>query len=864
MELLEREPFLAELNAAQAEAIRGRGRLALVSGEAGIGKTSLVDRFVGRRERAIRLFWGACDALFTPRPLGPLHDMAPEIGGELQAQLAAQAPRQQIFSTLLAELKRRPAIAVFEDIHWADEATFDLLRYLGRRIGQTSALLILTYRDDELGPRHPLRILLGDLAARPHAHRLALAPLSESAVRELVGQEPMDAAELHRQTSGNPFYVTEVLASPEGGVPTTIRDAVLARVARLSPSGLAVLEAAAVVGPRIEPWLLTEVTGAEAQAAEESLAAGMLLSLESELAFRHDLARNTILETIFPPRRQVLHRLVLDALKSSPDGRSDLTRLVHHAEAAGDIEAVLEYAPAAARQASTAGAHRAAATLFGLALAHAADLPGSARAAWLEAHARESVFINDVSAAVEGRRQAVELWRKEGNSLKEGENLAFLSMALNMVERWEEAEQTSLHAIQILETLPLGRELAVAYRINALIHLFHHDFEKGLELAEKAAALAEQVGDPLVIAMTCDTLGSVWMYLDYRRGSEILQRCLSISTEAGLDARAATVYANYGSIACELFQLEDAERLLAEGLAFTAERDLDHLRPYLLAWYGLTLLYLGRWKEAEGAAAQVRRETGLSAQSRVPALVLEGRLQSRRGEKTALPALAQALEIANRSNQFQHLAPVCSARAEAAWLAGNRRNTLEEARTLFGLAVDKRHPWVAGELAFWHWQAGEAVEITDWMARPYALQIAGDWQGAAAEWQRLGCPYERARALADGDQPAQIRALEIFKGLGAQPMAAMVRQKLEETGVATIPRGPRPTTRENPFGLTNRQVEILELLMEDLTNAQIADRLHISPKTVDHHVSAVLSKLGVATRQDAAALARQQPPPAPI
>jgi DNA-binding CsgD family transcriptional regulator len=145
------------------------------------------------------------------------------------------------------------------------------------------------------------------------------------------------------------------------------------------------------------------------------------------------------------------------------------------------------------------------------------------------------------------------------------------------------------------------------------------------------------------------------------------------------------------------------------------------------------------------------------------------------------------------------------------------------------------------------------------MVQPFVLEIQGNWRAAAAMWEELGCPYERARALAQGNSEAQREALLIFEQLGARPMAERVRAQLRAAGVQTIPRGPRAATRQNPFGLTNRQVEILSLLAKNLTNAEIAARLHISPKTVDHHVSAVLAKLDVSTRDQAALLARQHP-----
>lgn len=858
MNLLERDAPLHELQEALQAVMGGNGRIVLISGEAGIGKTSLVEKFTGDQKGLVRVLWGVCDAMFTPRPLGPLHDMAAQISVNLSRLLNADANRTAIFSAALSELQDRPTIAVFEDLHWADEPTLDLLRFLGRRIARTTALLVLTYRDDELGLQHPLRTLLGDLGPSATTCRLSLQPLTETAVRTLVGERNLDAAGLHCQTGGNPFFVTEVLAGAGDGLPPTIRDAVLARTARLSPPAQAVLQAAAVIGSYIEPWLLAGVTGAETQAADECLTSGILQVQEEILAFRHELSRQAVLETIPLHQRIAWHGQVLKALQVSPTGRSDLARLAYHAGAAGDRDAVLEFAPAAARQASTDGAHRAAADLYALALRYADELPLAEHALLLEAHAHENKLIDNEPTAIADRRQAIKLWQAAGNRLKVGENLAYLAIALAGIDR-AEAEQASQAAIEVLANLPAGRELALAYRTRALVHVIEQEYAEALALAHKAVALVEQVGNPLVLAMAYDTMGLAWIYLDYERGCEVLHRCLEIATGAGLDARVATVYSNLGSASCRLYRFSQAESYLAQGIAYTTERDLDLMRLYMLAWRALTLLYLGHWHEAENVAAEVLRRIGISPHNRFPAMVALARLRTRRGEPDADHLLDEALELATPSGYFQHIVAVRLARAEAAWWSGDRERTLEEVRPIYERAICKRQPWVGGELAFWRWQAGEAVETPAWMAKPFALQITGDWRAAAAAWEHLGCPYEQARALADGDPEAQIAALAICEQLGARPLAEFVRQKLRQAGIQIIPRGPRAATRENPFGLTKRQVEILALLTEHLTNAQIAARLHISAKTVDHHVSAVLAKLDVHSRDEAAGLARQHP-----
>ena len=855
MKLLERDACLDELARALQDAACGEGRVVLVSGEAGIGKTALLDCFTRQRCGAARVLWGACDAMFTPRPLGPLHDMAAHMPGSVPGLLHSNANRTALFAAVLAELQGCLSIAVFEDVHWADEATLDLLRFLGRRMARTAALLVMTYRDDELGPQHPLRIVLGDLVTLPVTRRVPLRSLTATAVRTLVGARAIDAAALHRQTGGNPFFITEVLASTDGGLPPSIRDAVLARTARLSLSAQAVLQAAAVVGPRIESRVLAEVIGAEATAADECLAMGMLLVQGEALTFRHELARQTILESISPPHKMALHRMTLDTLKASPARHYDLSRLAHHAEAAGDREAVLEYAPAAARQAAASRAHREAASLYALALRFADDLPADRRVLLLEAYAQECQWIGQQTESITAQRQALALWGDLGEPLQQGESLVRLMTMLIRAGQTVEVEQGISALIARLEALPPGRELALAYRMQAWVYLLHRDCTQALVRAEKALTLAVRFQDNDILAALYTTIGTAWLFLDYERGCEYLHRSIAFARDAGLEMWVNIMYSNLGSCSGELYQFHRAERYLAASIAYATECDLsDH---YMRAWQALTYVHLGRWHDAAAAATAVLHSASGKTIGRITVLVALGRLRARRGDPGVHTALDEALELATQAANIQRLGPVYAARAEAAWLAGDRVGTLQEAGALYDLVVSKQHPWIAGELAFWRWRAGDTVTPPDWIAAPFAFHLAGDWRAAAAAWEQLGCPYEQAGALADGDRAAQTAALAIFDGLGALPAAADLRQRMRAAGLQNIPRGPRPATRDNPFGLTSRQMDILALLAEDLTNAQIAARLYLSPKTVDHHVSAVLAKLDVHCREAAAAVARQ-------
>jgi DNA-binding CsgD family transcriptional regulator len=857
--LLERDGCLQRLEDGLGDALGGDGRVMLVSGEAGIGKTSLVRSFTRSQGRP-RVLWGACDSQFTPRPLGPLHDIAVQLAGPVPRLLSASADRSTVFQAVLEELRGRPTIGVFEDVHWADDATLDLLGYLSRRLGASTTLLVLTFRDDELGPSHPLRVLLGDLAASPITRRVVPPPLSEDAVRRLVGTTDIDAATLHRRTAGNPFFVTEVLANAGLALPSTIRDAVLARAARLSLAAQEVLHAAAVLGPRIEPTLLAAMGFVDTAPVEECVQRSMLVGDGDLLAFRHELARHSILEIVSPATTVDLHRRALRVLRTVSLGHPDAARLAHHAEGAGDCAAILEYATVAARQAAVSMAHHEAAKLYGLALRCADELDPVDRAALFEAHSWECNVIDRRAEAIASGRAAAALRQKVADTTRQAQNLARLVPMLLRVGETSEAERCSHEAVRLLEPLPRGPEFALACRTEALVALARRDSLEAIRWGERAIELAEECGDADVAGMTSAAVGSAWAMLDYERGRQYLEACLRRALELDRPTHAANVFGHLGLRSAELYHLDRAERYLAEGIAFTEGRDLDTFHLLMVACQSLTLMHLGRWREAEAMARDVLQHTGMSAVNRLPALVALGRLHARADLADSHWSLDEALAVATPIGSAETVGLVRAARAEAAWVAGDGVRTLEEACAGYDVAVRQQHAWVAGELAYWQWKAGHPAPRLDWLAEPFALQLAGEGRAAAAAWQRLGCPYEEARTLADGDDAARRIALETWQRLGARPAARSLGRDLRAAGLARVPRGPYTATRANHFGLTPRQADVLSLLEADLSNAQIAERLSIAPKTVDHHVAAVLAKLEVPSRKAAAALARARTP----
>ncbi len=862
MELLERERDLARLAAALATATAGRGAIALISGEAGIGKTSFVEHFAAVHARAARVLKGNCDALFTPSPLAPLYDIARQLGGgQLLNRLESAAGRPALFSALLELLRSsaQPVVLIFEDIHWADEATLDLIKYLGRRIAPVRTLLIATHRDDEIGRQHPLRTLLGDLASANAVHRIQLTRLSVDAVRKLVAGRALDVEALHRQTAGNPFFISEIVATSGRGIPVTVRDAVLARAAKLEPRGRDLLELAAVIGTRIEHRVLEEASRHTRDGLADCIAVGMLQEESDGVAFRHELAREAILESIDPLRRRGLFRTALKAtIKSVGAGRGELAQLAHYAEGAADARAVVEHGVAAAEAATALGSHREAAQQFRRVLRFADDRPAIERARYLVSYAEACATIDNLDGATKAYQKAIELWRDAGDRLKEGETLAALAWPLVRSGQNAAAEQVSQQAIALLETIRPTRQLASAYRAKAHLRMLDRDRNVAVEWGKKAIELATRFQDHATVAAAEMVVGSAILVTGDDRGRPHLDRCLALAREKGLNALVALALLNIGTSYGEQYRFAEAERELAEGIAFARNRDLDHDTHYMTAWLALTRFYQGRWAEAGELATAVIAEPNLSAVSRIMALVAVGRVRARRGDPGAQAALDEALELASTTETLQRLAPVRAARAELAWLTGDRERTGVEARAVYDLAARHRHRWHVGEFSYWRALADDGVQAPKWAARPFALQIAGSWKRAAAEWSRLGCPYEEARALAEGDVPAQMRALEVFDRLGAAPAAALLRRRMRAAGVRRIPRGRRASTRRNAFGLTSRELETLEAIAKGLSNSRIGVELNISAKTVDHHVSAVLGKLGAASRQEAARIARER------
>jgi DNA-binding CsgD family transcriptional regulator/tetratricopeptide (TPR) repeat protein len=699
---------------------------------------------------------------------------------------------------------------------------------------------------------------------------MTVQPLSVDAVRHLVDGSGRDVAMLHRLTGGNPFFLTEVLASEDTRVPASVGDAVLARAARLSPEARAMLDVASVIGGAIDVDLLQRIAGPVLDEADECVARGLLRWDDDGLSFRHALAREAILAVIAPPRRRLLHARVLAALVETapssggglggvpPETEGNLALLAHHAEAAGDREAVLQFAIPAAEQAATMHAYREAAAQYARALRFGDSLPGAERARLFEGRSLACHLSDQGEEAFLARRAALGIWRSLGNPLREGDNLRWLSRLSWYAGRGAEAEEAATAALAVLEPLPPGPELAMAYSNLAQLRMLADDLEGTLLWGRQAIELAQRLGETETLIHALTNVGTARQNAGDEGGAEELTQSLQLALDGGFVDHAGRAMSNLAWDELWSMRLDEANRRLETATNFAIEHDLDFYRWYFLATRATVRARQGTWDLAEEEVRQVLRQPALSPLTRIVALTTLGQVLARRGSPEAAEVLDEVLALAERTGQLIRLIPIRTARAEAALLADDHEQARAEALEVRDVIFSGGDRWQKGEIAWLQWKAGASDVPTDLkdLAEPYALQFAGNCAEAASAWQALGCPYEAARALAESDDPALLRqASGIFEQLGSQPALSQAARRLRALGVRDVPavrRGPYSSTRANPAGLTRRETEVLALLADGLRNSDIADRLYMTPKTVSHHITAILGKLGVETRVEAA------------
>lgn len=847
--ILERDESLTALRESVDNLASG-GRVVLVVGEAGIGKSALVAEFIASIEDQAHVLLGSCDDLFAAQPLGPVWDLARQDPSLTEPLLAND--RRGVMESLLTLLNRglRPTILVLEDIQWADESTLDIIRFLGRRITTTNALLLLTYRDDAVGPTHRVQRVIGDLPPANIA-RLHLGHLSADAVAILIGDRPFDVDEVLSLTGGNPLFVTEIVASEDSIVPSSIHDVVLSRAAKTSEAAQRILALVSVTPGPSERSLVEAILNPAPEELQECANQGLLTVEADTIAYRHELQRRAIEASLSDAERRRLNQQVLAALPR----RMNAARLVHHALQADDVAAIVEFAPVAARAAMDIESHEEALAHFRSLRNYLDRFSPLDRADILEDWAREE-FYADSPAALEILSTAIHLRRTLNDDRKLARSLTF-AVRVNVGNmRSDAAETASTEAIAILESYAPSRDLATAVVYRAALTWVRGDVaDRTIQLADWAIALATTIGDDLTIAQGLGIKGTAQLSLGDANGLQLMEESQRMADVGGYRYEQSRALLSLAAAAADSREMTRAADLAQRARDTAARYEIRTIESDARAMHTETLVWTGEWDAAEVAATDLLYA---NPNAEVLACRILATIQMRKGQDGARTTLDRMWTLAGSSGDYPVVDAGGAALAEYVWLTGSTDpSLLGDLRATFARGLKLGALWPSDAFSFWLWKLGMVPPTSGRVCEPYRLIMVGRAEEAADMWEAKGVPYGQGLALMHGGEDAQVRALRIFDGLGAVAAAHRVRRSLLGAGV-TVSRGVGRSTRDNAAGLTARQAEVLDLLAEGLSNPEIAEQLFVSDRTVENHVRAILKKLEVPNRQEAVAVAHER------
>ena len=861
MELIERSWFLDALQKQFDKTSTGEGHTIFVSGEAGIGKTSLLKAFCRQQKKKSFIYQGACDALFTPRPLAPLYDIGWQIRDDFWTTNEEVEDRPALFSRFIHELdiKNETVILLFEDIHWADEATLDFIKFLARRITRLKCLFVLTFRDNEINSQHPLKNVFGHLPPDSFT-RLQLTPLSKEAVDTMAKEKGYRGEDVYSISGGNPFYVMEILASYSAGIPDNIKDAVLSVYSRQEGKTKEIWELLSVTPAGLEIDTLSKAEPDYEKAIENCLEAKILLFEKGLIYFKHELYRRTVETSMSPFKRVMLNKKILDVLLQQEEQEIKVERIIHHAKNANDYDTVVKYAPVAAKRAASVGAHIEASKLYFTAIEYYQGKDKDLLTQFYQAYSYECYLTYKIKDAIIYQVKLLNILR-ERNAIEEtGNCLRFLSRLWWFEGNRKQAEGYAEQAVQLLEQQPVSRVKAMVYSNMSQLKMLSDHFEECMYWGEKAIAMAKELDDDEILCHALNNVGSAQMKIESLgwKGAEFTRQSLDIALKNSYHEHAARAYTNLGSDWICVRQYERAQKALDEGIQYCEARDLDSWTNYMLSCKARLKLETGKWDEAFSIANNLLQNEDQTAIIKIIALAVIATILMRRGEEDPLVQLLETKEKALKAGEHQRIVPAMVALLEYEWIHGKTVIEKESLDLAIKTVEEIDNMFQNSEFVFWLFMARKQFVRIPKLFDGYQLKNRSDIDRAAAIWKEIGSPYEEALALYHGNNDDKKNAIAIVQQLGAKAVYDKMKQEMRESGIKNIPRGIRSSTKANPAFLTSRELEILQLLHEGLQNKEIGSRLFISAKTVDHHISSILFKLDVNSRTKAAQEAQRR------
>ncbi|HEU5168715.1 MAG TPA: LuxR C-terminal-related transcriptional regulator [Chitinophagaceae bacterium] len=850
MELVERDNFLSMMHETFDEVITGEGHCILISGEAGIGKTSLVRFFFNEKKEDCQIYFGACDALFTPRPLSPVYDIALQI----KDKTWDTDDRSMLFTGIFRELEiqKKASLIIVEDIHWADEATFDFLKFFIRRITQLHCLLLITYRDSEIHSSHPLRTVLGQLPP-DFFTRLQLSPLSRGAVETMAAAKGYKGEDVYSISGGNPFYVNEILASYSTGIPDNIKDSILSVYNRQNEKTKQVWQILSVIPSGLEVKYLEKLEPYYSEAIENSIDTKILIMKEGLISFKHELYRRTIETSLSPLIRRDINKRMLDILVENSDQSREMERIIHHAKNASENEIVVKYAPLAAKEASSVGAHLEAAKLYLTAIEYYREKDKNTLIDFYKAYAYECYLTNQLKDGIIHIGKAISFLELKNDIVSMSTCLHLLSWLWWFDGNGKKAEDAARKNIKLLANQPLSGATAMAFAHLGRLKMLSDETEECLHWSEKAMAMAKELANEEIICYTLNSIGTMYAknIPTRKKGLELLQQSMDIAVKINHEEYIGHAYANLSANAVRMKDYVNAQKILDAATQFLEERDIDLGTKYLLAYETRLALETGNWAKANSIVSNFINNDDLPPIGKIGVLIVAGTIKMRRGEANALALLLEALDKALNTGEPQRLAPALTAMLEYEWIAGRRVIENPVLDNVINMIKQRGNIYENSAFAFWLFKARKQKLLLNEFYEGYLIESMAMALKASALWKQLGCPYEQALTLFEGDDDNKKAAIAIIQKLGADPIYEKMRLEMKSSGIKSIPRGIRKSTKSNPANLTEREVGVIQLLKDGLQNKEIAAKLFISPKTVDHHISSIFLKLDVNSRTKA-------------